>query len=1019
MPKVNQLQINQTQQQYSPPILEQPPQKTAEELKKQREDFRRKTFFTPIQLTANNANHNSNINNQFSEYRPFFDTLGTANFLKVKEIFIQEVNEFKTVTNYFAENKYTTNLKNFITRIDDEKEPESESKLLTHIRCCVFSLHNLTSVLNNLKYQIEQENKTATENIVSKDTIASYLNDVMVGLDACWGGISSRFTDKAITLSSLNEGIPGRINIIKKELLDAFLAEYLNTKKQEDSGLFIAGNEIHIRNALNNAMHEILGIHKIEDPLEDKGLNDSVKQEFIDLATIEISPARITSMLADHFYQDLTRVLDEASMSSWLIEYKSDVQIPLDIFNELNTKFFDKINILFKAGENKLNINSLLDLLEKEEEPTKYCLHQSREKIHQWIAKRLIPHAEKVFIKDISNGLTITSIDYMFFGVSETADNNNHSDSENYITLQLSHIQNIDFIKFTDVDPDNNCYLSDHKEKATTSITLVTQAMEQTNDAPTIVNFVTNMNNITKLNDLPLLKIKLKNILNSKLTNPSFNNEFSDTIIKLIKNNYKFNKDEIYYLLNNSTCNDFLIAMKKQGICIDNVLENINIKYLDNITIDILNETSADTKKSLFNKAVNANNCELIYNLLCASGSNKYTAYNDIMNNENLFALAVKYNHIKLVELLLQDQTLNIKDYNLYSSFYGGRCEIISLCIKHILANKARFTNDIFIKHLQANSLKGWPGLYVALQNGHEKTVKEYIKAILNIDIDGVTTEQKLKLIEAKSEDGYPGLYVALQNGHEKTGAEYIKAILNIDIDGVTAEQKLNLIEAKDKDGYPGLYLALQNGHKKTVAEYINAILNIDIDGVTAEQKLKLIEAKNKHGFPGLYLALENGHENTVAEYINAILNIDIDGVTTEQKLKLIEAKSLNGWPGLCVALANGHEKTVKEYIKDILNIDIDGVTAKQKLKLLEAKSENGFPGLYVALHNGHKKTVAEYFKVIVVSKKLTIEQKAMLVTKIRKKNVKLYTKLVTNSHLTVEEKNYLLKVNSSNCIIL
>jgi hypothetical protein len=763
--------------------------------------------------------------------------------------------------------------------------------------------------------------------------------------------VSSRLANEHEILSSLNQGVAGEINIIKKELFDAILSEYLTQKKQLDQSLFIDGDEIHIRNALHDLMENILGIQKIEDPLEAKELKDKIQEEFIALAQIEISPAKITSILADKFYQQFTKVLADISMESWLTEYKTDSDL-IHNLEKLDTNFFIPINTLFNVADaDKLNIYSLVDT--KKTEPDNYYLNCTKEKIHQWIANRLMPNTTKVFATTTDN-LTINTTDYMFFWeYKEEANDFENNNSKNYVTLQLSHIKNLDFIDFTDSDPTHHKYLSTHIKKTEVSITLVTQAMEQTNNAETIVDFFTDANVHNKLNQLPILKNKLYNILNDKLTNTNFRQQFSDAVINLITaKNYEFNQDEIYFLVNNSICVDILTAMIKQNISINKLIGIIDINYLNKITTQVLKTFSETAKETLFSIAFNNNNCDLIYKLLTVSDPNKY---NNIVSNETIFALAIKDNHVKLAELLLQDTNLNIKDINLFYHFHKGNDKIISLCIKYILKNKDKFSIASFINNIQAKNKKGLPGLWAALESGHDKVVSDYMYLILSCD-------------------------------------------------AFTAEEKLELVKAQTGTCDSGLHLALKNGHHKAVSGYIKHILSCK--QFDTEQKLEFIQATTTDGFQGLFAALSSGYDNTVSEYIKLILSCE--EFTPEQKLELVQAKCTDGLKGLFAALSSGYDRAVSEYMHLILSCK--QFDTEQKLELIQAKSAYDTAKLFTAFEYGHSKTVEEYISIILKDDHLDIYQKKTLIISVKKINNSLCQSLINSSVLTDEEKNYLLE---------
>jgi hypothetical protein len=837
-------------------------EQTSKVLEQYLKERRMKVFFNPVILQNTRINNDDISSNASIRNNSFFNNVSNADYTELKKIFNTELNNFIKITKYFCQDRQLLVLKKLISRIKNEPTQDNTDYLKNNFSNCIYQIHDLIILLENFKYQLEQQNAVSADIAISKDAIALRLDECMINLDSCWAGIYNKLSNLYEILSSLNQGIEGEIHIIKKELFNTIISDYLTKKKHESQHLFLDSNEIHIHNSLYNLMHEVLGMHKIEDSLEDKSLPDAIKNEFIELIKIEISPAKITSILANKIYQQFTAALTDISMDSWLTEYKINKDL-IHKIKTLDTKFFVPINTLFNAAEaDKLCISSLIDT--KKEEPRNNYLNYSKEKIHQWIAIRLMPNSKKI-LTTIDN-LTLNSIDYMFFwGYNEGDHDFDNDDSNDYIRLQLSHIQNLDFIDFTDVDLENHSCLSDNIKKTAVSIALVTQAMEQTNNIEGIIDFFTDINVHNKLNNLPILKNKLYNILNDKLIDINFRKQFSNAIIKLITiKNYDLNIDEIYFLVNNCICVDVLVAMIEQNLCIDNLMTNINIKYFNDITIKTVNMLADTTKELLFSRAFNDNSCELIYKLLTVSGSNKY---NNIASNETIFALAIKYNHPKLVELLLQDTNSNIKDYNLFSSFYDGNDKIIYLCIKHILSNKNNFPIDSFINNIQARNENDCPGLFVAFQNGHYKIVNEYINLILASE--ELTKEQKIKLIQAKTNYGFSGFCMTLCNGHDKTVNEYINLILASD--KFTTEQKFNLIQAKDKDGFPSLLIAVESGHDKTVKEYINLISTSNIFDI--KQKRQLIQIDNKLVTSSLFIALKNGHKKTFREYITDILN--------------------------------------------------------------------------------------------------------------------------------------------------
>ena len=265
---------------------------------------------------------------------------------------------------------------------------------------------------------------------------------------------------------------------------------------------------------------------------------------------------------------------------------------------------------------------------------------------------------------------------------------------------------------------------------------------------------------------------------------------------------------------------------------------------------------------------------------------------------------------------------------------------------------------------LAAKNANGYPGLYVALQNGHADAIEAFGELLLL-----VPEEQRAALLAAKDANGNrePGLYMALQNGHADAIEAFGELLLL-----VPEEQRAALLAAKDANGNrePGLYMALQNGHADAIEAFGKLLLL-----VPAEQRAALLAAKNADGDPGLYIALQEGHADAIKAF-GAFLLLVPEG----QRAALLGAKNADGDPGLYIALQNGHADAIRAFGKLLLL-----VPAEQRAQLL-AVTVNESSGLANALKKGKLEALEQYMETVKkIAPALSAQERAALLKYIRK----------------------------------
>ena len=194
--------------------------------------------------------------------------------------------------------------------------------------------------------------------------------------------------------------------------------------------------------------------------------------------------------------------------------------------------------------------------------------------------------------------------------------------------------------------------------------------------------------------------------------------------------------------------------------------------------------------------------------------------------------------------------------------------------------------------------------------------------------------EEYRRLLATKSTDGLPGLFVALQNGHDAAVKSYLKVVLGNEWPSL--EDKKELLAAKRTDGIPGLFMALQDGHYAAVKSYLEAVLGDE--RLSREDKKELLAAKKTDGMPGLFMALQSGHYAAVKSYLEAVLGDE--RLSREDKKKLLAAKKVDGTPGFCMALKNRRGSVVSSFVEAVLQSNL-GFDMKEEL--IAAKTPTGF----------------------------------------------------------------------------
>ena len=128
-------------------------------------------------------------------------------------------------------------------------------------------------------------------------------------------------------------------------------------------------------------------------------------------------------------------------------------------------------------------------------------------------------------------------------------------------------------------------------------------------------------------------------------------------------------------------------------------------------------------------------------------------------------------------------------------------------------------------------------GKYIGMYNGNDGCIKEFISGIksllvdenISVDIKKEIANKIVYLLDAKSPEGIAAFCMAMRNGNEGCVREFISGIksllvdenISVDIKKEIANKIVYLLDAKIPYGRTAFYVAMQDGHEGCVREFI------------------------------------------------------------------------------------------------------------------------------------------------------------------------------------------------------
>ena len=282
--------------------------------------------------------------------------------------------------------------------------------------------------------------------------------------------------------------------------------------------------------------------------------------------------------------------------------------------------------------------------------------------------------------------------------------------------------------------------------------------------------------------------------------------------------------------------------------------------------------------------------------------------------------------------------TSNIEKINPTSLWYMLALDLAEdlKCLK----NKITIDEEL----LAAKDADRFPGLFMALQNGHANAITAFGELLKLVPSE----KDRAKLLAAEAADGTPGLYAAFDQGR----ADAIEAFGELLKLVSSEDERIKLLAAKDADGTPGLYAALEEGNADAIKAFGELLKLVSSEDECAN----LLAAKNADGTPGLYMALEEGNADAIKAFGELLKLVSSE----DECANLLAAKNADGTPGLYMALEEGNADAIKAF-GELLKL----VPPQKRAELLAAKDADGLPGFHMALQEGHADAIKAFGELL------------------------------------------------------
>ncbi len=767
-------------------------------------------------------------------------------FPDIKTRFLSDIEEMKQLAHPFVGDQYDQQIDTFYDKLKFPPEDIFDS-LLPLYRETRFQIHQLVKQLKN------QQNDP---NAASKNYIANVLHECLNGIGLCLAAVHSRFNLCFINLEALRAGLDGKLFEVRSGLFHQFIQSFLFEQQREGVIEIPTSMEVHYFNSLHNLLCKSLGLSPIADRFASTNLTDHLTERFLSAAPLTINACTILRKLSSDWSDLFSANLQEIGVQAWETEAIDASALIVERTDKLDSGFFKPVNELLKiTGEQSLVLGTIIE----EMGDGRYHLGRYREKLLAWVVSQFCQSPDEVFtaIGGVDSSLYIGTKGKLFFWVF---DHDQHLPAgqaytfaaDNHTTLTLAHLTSIDFLSWSE----------------NTAYALLTQAMEQTDNAGHIASFFLQQATIKQFRKAPALVIKtLSNQLSEKLTKND--DSFKKKLCQCVCDHFAAEKtamavDSLDWLHNTPLLKPVLLRLQQQAIDVSPIVQNLVSWQISGFSHDEIKKLlSPEDCQRLFKQAIKLRQGDTLSNLLLTAHCDQLTHL--LSDHQELpLTLIARAGNLAGLEYLLKldSSAINHKDTFGFTPLYQAARYGHTECVEALL--KARGI-DVSIKNA------GWTALNIAARSGHAKCIQALLK-VPGIDVNG------------KSPNGFTPLNSAARYGY----AECVKVLLNAE--GVDANEKNNT-------RWTPLHNAAGEGHTECVKALLGA-RNIEL------------HAKTPEGFTALYNAAINGH----AECVKALLDVRNIEVNIETP---------NGFTPLNGAARFGRTECVKALL-DASGIDVN-----------------------------------------------------------------------------------------------
>ena len=358
-------------------------------------------------------------------------------FYEIQQQFLDDILTLKNLVPSYINHTYDSKIENFYNKI--KYSCDSKNAVLFNIyQTTRYEIHQLIAELSK------------PQTGASYDYLCILLHECLYGLDHCFDAIATRFKISFLNLKTVKAGLRGFIYNIRAELAHEFIRSFIFDQQKKDPNYINKSMEIHYFNAFNNLLSDMAQIEKISDSYEPKDISNTLTENFLKKAKLQVNDFAIVQKIAQYWINKLSDILADLKLKHWEtslipveeLTWKRTERIDKNVFqpmNALHETMMKKEAIGFYTIANELNDDC-------------YSFNEYQHRIHAWIAERFCKKAH-VLTKISINGHTnqcIGSMDNLFFWVFK--DENTLSqkklcqfEQHNCTPLNLSHLTTMDF----------------------------------------------------------------------------------------------------------------------------------------------------------------------------------------------------------------------------------------------------------------------------------------------------------------------------------------------------------------------------------------------------------------------------------------------------------------------------------------------------------------------------------------------------------------------------------------------